>query len=46
MELDDVTQLSDEEIRDYFNNYVWYGIYVDDIFRLGDELRRRESDIL
>ena len=41
MEIGDVTQLSDEEINDYLNNYVWYSISADD--RLGDELRRREA---
>ena len=43
MEIGDVTQLSDEEINDYLNNYVRYSISADDRLRLGDELRRREA---
>ncbi|EPU0317961.1 hypothetical protein ACH69B_21775 [Klebsiella aerogenes] len=43
MEIGDVTQLSDEELNDYLNNYVWYAISADDRLRLGEELRRREA---
>nr|DAF26907.1 MAG TPA: hypothetical protein [Caudoviricetes sp.]DAJ03872.1 MAG TPA: hypothetical protein [Caudoviricetes sp.] len=43
MEIGDVTQLTDEEINDYLNNYVWYGISADDRLRLGEEMRRREA---